>query len=293
MYWEGVAVYDHTGSFHPGWPRPVRGMVRSSPALADLDGDGRLDIVLGTSRTGGVGDSACVYVFSDGGIVRPGWPAYAEGDFESSPVIGDIDGDGEMEVIIGCTDCRVYAYNRDGSRLSGWPRRVTREVYSTPVLSDLDADGDVEVAVGGYDALMHVLDLGAPCDSALMDWPGLCHDNYNSNVYGGPPQSSSAPGLPDGAPARLSLVAYPSPAASRMHIRLGVPSSKPGDYSVDVFDVRGRLIRELAGDHMDAGYHSLVWDGRDGKGLGVSSGIYFIKVAGAGGQAALKVLILR
>jgi len=110
MYWQGVAVYDHNGYFHTGWPRAVKGVVMSSPALAELDGDGKLDIVLGTNRTEVEGDSGCVYVFSDNGDVRTGWPQYAEGDFESSPVVGDIDGDGDIDMIDVVTVTSNYGH---------------------------------------------------------------------------------------------------------------------------------------------------------------------------------------
>jgi len=135
----------------------VKGFVRCSPALAELDGDGKLDIILGTVRVHAVDESCFVYVFSDDGNVRPGWPQVSTGgQFESSPVVGDIDGDGEVEIVLGCTDNRIYAFNTDGTRVHGWPRFVIHEVFATPAICDVDNDGDVEVAVGGYDGLMHV-----------------------------------------------------------------------------------------------------------------------------------------
>jgi hypothetical protein len=293
MFSQSLAVYDHNGNLHTGWPQSIRGTVRSSPALAELDGDGKLDIVLGTMRTEGVGDTACVYVFSDDGIVRAGWPVYAEGDFESSPAVGDIDGDAEMEIVIGCTDDMLYAFNADGGRLDGWPRYLIGEVYSSPALCDIDSDGDVEVAVGGYDALMHVFDLSAPYDTSLMEWPKFCHDTYNTNLYGGPPEPGTGVDGPGGEPAAFVLSAFPSPAVSNMSVRLGVPSGLRSEYSIDVFDVRGRLVRNLLQGDLETGYVDLTWDLKDARGRDVSSGIYFVVVAGGQNNLSRKTMVLR
>jgi WD40 repeat protein len=293
MFLEAVVVFDDSGAVCSGWPQPVRGTVRSSPALAELDGDGKLDIVVGTNRTGGVGDSACVYVLSDAGVVRAGWPAYAEGDFESSPVVGDIDGDGEMEVAIGCTDGMVYAWNIDGTRLCGWPRRVRSQVFSTPTLCDLDVDGDVELLVGGYDGLVHAYDLSATYDEDMMEWPRFCHDTFNSNLYGGPSRSAIDTDEPADSPGALVLLTHPSPAFSLVHVRLGVPSGRAGNYRVDVYDIRGRLVCRLIDGHLPAGYHESLWDCRDGEGVRVSSGVYFIRVSGGQSPLTRKTLVLR
>jgi hypothetical protein len=280
MFWEAVVVYDRSGAVCPGWPQPVRGTVRSSPALAELDGDGKLDVVVGTNRTGA-------------GVVREGWPTFAEGNFESSPVVGDIDDDGEMEIAIGCTDGMVYAWNIDGSGLCGWPRRVTGEVYSTPALCDLDADGDVELLAGGYDGLVHAFDLSAAYIEETMEWPGFCHDAFNSNLYGGPSRSGIDTGEGADSPGTLALLAHPSPAVSFVRVSLGVPSEGAGDYRVDVYDTRGRHVRRLVDGHLGAGCHEIIWDCEDGGGVHVSSGVYFIRISGGHTALTRKTLILR
>jgi len=51
---------------------------------------------------------------------------------------------------------------------------------------------------------------------------------------------------------------------------------------LDVFDVRGRLVRRLAHERPSTGQVVVAWDGRDDDGREVSSGMYFYRlVAGA------------
>ena len=74
------------------------------------------------------------------------------------PALGDIDGDGDMEIIVlgyklGGVDNRVFAYHHDGTEVAGWPQDagdkwVVR--HTTPRLVDVDGDGDMEVFLGAY-----------------------------------------------------------------------------------------------------------------------------------------------
>ncbi len=293
MWAQSVRVYENNGSLSSGWPASVIGYVRSSPALAELDGDGRLDVVFGTTRVSAAVDSGHVYVLDHSGDVRPGWPQGSTGNFESSPVVGDIDGDGQPEIVIGCTDNFIHAWHKDGTPVKGWPRYVGHEVYSTPMLCDLDGDGDVEVVACAYDGLVHVYDVSAAYDEDTMEWPKYCHDAYNSGLYGGPSKAGVQEDEPGRLPATFVLMAYPSPAASRATVRLGVPSTGAGAFRVDVFDVRGRLVRNLVDGELDAGYHNTHWDCDDGGGRRVSSGIYFIKVSGRNANLTKKLVVVR
>ena len=83
-----------------------------------------------------------------GVTLMPGWPQAAGGLMEASPALGDLDGDGSLEVVIGTTDGRVYAWHHDGTLVSGWPKDVGAQVNSSPALGDLDGDGHPEVVIG-------------------------------------------------------------------------------------------------------------------------------------------------
>jgi hypothetical protein len=72
-------------------------------------------------------------------------------------------------------------------------------------------------------------------------------------------------------------------------------------YSVDhdthvrlaVYDVGGRLIRTLADRTMPAGTHSAEWDGQDGEGRPVASGVYFYRLQAGKRTLTRKALLLK
>jgi len=82
--------------------------------------------------------------------------------------------------------------------------------------------------------------------------------------------------LPIGADtpaAPLAASNHPNPFNPSTTIELNVP--RAGDVSLKVFNVRGELVRSLVDGVLEAGPHSIVWDGRNESGARVSSGVYF------------------
>jgi hypothetical protein len=292
-YGTQMAAYYRNGVFFSGWPQVVDNLVYCGPALANLDGDGKLDVVVGTFRRAGV-ESASVYVFSDNGVVRPGWPKRVKGDFNGTPVVGDMDGDGQADIVAGSTDGRIYAWHKDGTSVKGWPRNFVYEFYSTPAICDLDKDGRVDLVVSGNDGRVHAFDISTPYNKGTMEWPKIHHDLYNSNLYRGPSRSDVPPVRPEHIPLKLAISCYPSPSMGSLHMRLGVPSAQSVErVLVEVFDVRGRLVKHVADKMLEPGYHDIEWNGTDSGGERVTSGIYFVRVLRKGEGLSQKVVLVR
>jgi hypothetical protein len=81
-------------------------------------------------------------------------------------------------------------------------------------------------------------------------------------------------------PSRLTLLGNsPNPFNPSTSIRFVVPAGSPRPYSLRVYDVRGKLVRELGNGPIDAGTHAIRWDGRDDRGAPVASGVYLYRVS--------------
>ena len=83
----------------------------------------------------------------------------------------------------------------------------------------------------------------------------------------------------------------PNPFRPSTHIRFDLPQRAP--VSLKIFDVSGRLVRELVGQPMDAGRHAVLWDGRDGGGRRVSSGVYFYRFETGSFRATKRMVLLK
>jgi hypothetical protein len=195
----------------------------ASPALYDLDGSGKLEIIQ-------PGEDGWLYVWDGRGNPWPGFPVQVvdpKGGTDSSgnplilysrlmatPAVGDINGDGKPEIVLGSNeaygkaDCRAYAVWSDGNNhpggpfLPGWPVNpsgvfnfflpdVGSGVPNMAALGDLDGDGTTEVEISGVSATPHFYNgagtlLGEGDDAALgpgattQDIPGLNAINSGS-----------------------------------------------------------------------------------------------------------------
>jgi hypothetical protein len=177
----------HDPDAKPAYPLQV-GDGASSPAIADLDGDGAGDIVFATS-------DGFVQAKRADGTDLLGWPApsdplplhtassgYASGAVAApvngailaSVAIGDLDADGLLDVVAADLEGKVYAFDHRGRRKSGFPVSVDPAfsssavldpantldvaIIGSPALADLDGDGGLDVIAGANDRHLYVWD---------------------------------------------------------------------------------------------------------------------------------------
>ena len=65
----------------------------------------------------------------------------------------------------------------------------------------------------------------------------------------------------------------PNPSRPPFSVAVDLPDA--GSVRVWIADATGRIVRALADERRPAGTHAISWDGRDGRGVAVASGIYF------------------
>ncbi len=189
-----------------------------APALGDLDGDGVLEIVV-------VDGDGRVRAYTSGGRLR--WTYdFAQGRrrFGSEPVLGDVTGDGSVDVVFGTyspdspeassTGIGIYALNAQGQLHPGFPLALTldtgsaRGVRAAPTLTDLDGDGDVEIIAASFSGALYVWDLPGAYRADRMPWPTGRQNNQRTGAA--PAAAASAPtgsALPPAGPNRLYLPA--------------------------------------------------------------------------------------
>jgi len=86
---------------------------------------------------------------------------------------------------------------------------------------------------------------------------------------------------------------HPNPFNPVTRIAYWVPEGEAVRVRVEVFDVRGARVRVLLDAAQGAGRHEVTWDGRDGGGSRVGSGVYFYRMTQPGYQATKKMLLLK
>ena len=352
---------------------------RSVPAFADLDGDGDLDLVVGDGNS----DSDLTLFLNDGTATAPAFrladedwlaleydfggyaPAFgdldADGDLDllvgalngrlallrntgsatdpqyaledlrafgvdsgqySRPSLGDLDGDGDLDLISGDANGRVALYRNTGTASEpafetesngtptaadvawleglGLPRDIGEE--SAPDLADVDADGDLDVLIGERTGTVRLFEnTGGPSSPAFVEREPLAPRRRTAapravDLFGGGPvivAGSDAGGLLLWAPTGSSA-GEPSPSGEvglRLEAypnpssgRISLRLSEPAAGRYVVQDAIGRTIAQLAGPE---------WDGTQ-SGLPVAGGRYWVRFEGEGGESATaSVTLLR
>jgi len=190
-------------TLYPGFPMYLGSSLESSPIFADIDGDGVGEELVIFSSDGLVhvlkpdgsqvpgfpfatdprrpmnpsepGNvlGACAYRSDKVGCPRPDQhvdPTLARHFGMMPPAIGDLDGDGTLEIVVTTWDGWVYVIQSDGSIRPGWPQSLDFErgtglspkhvvdngFFAAPVLYDLDQQGGLEIIAAAMDEHIYV-----------------------------------------------------------------------------------------------------------------------------------------
>lgn len=182
-----VFAVDLQGRNVPGWPKTTDGVTNASPTLADLDGNGRLDVVVGTwGSTHGRGKGGTLYAWNGAGQDLDGYPLRPDGGVMlGSPTTVDLDGDGHQDPIVA-TGGGIYAYGGDSGELR-FRLLVGRMSFQNSVaVADVDGNGRLDLlAAGGLDGagMAYRWELPASAELGVRGWHQFRKDSFHTGTW--------------------------------------------------------------------------------------------------------------
>ncbi len=153
----------------------------SHPVTIDWDGDGDLDLLVANKIDPNDLTTSRIYRFENTGTperpeLRLRGHLEIDGAYHNAPAFGDLDADGDLDLILGVWRKELAFFRNEGTAAS--PRFVladsavvelTRGSNATPALVDIDADGDLDLFVGeSSGTLNHFRNDGSPAEPRFV-----------------------------------------------------------------------------------------------------------------------------
>ncbi|MCK4660285.1 MAG: VCBS repeat-containing protein [Phycisphaerae bacterium] len=183
-----------------GFPVALPGM-GIAPIVADIDLDGRLEVVLRACNEQ-TSFTNYIYVLRDDGTNYPGWPKTEAtpgnnfGEVWNVPALVDLDGNGDLEIVVGGADYaggnKTYAYHHTGSLVAGfpmggwWPSYATCNGNACPAIAQSPGGNPrITAAVDDYSGAPEYpspayMFLGEANGSHVSGWPvTIMHPGFN------------------------------------------------------------------------------------------------------------------
>ena len=149
---------------------------------------------------------------------QAGFPFYTSEQVKSSPIVIDIDDDGEKEIIFADYTGLIHNLNYNGNEEINWPFDTGNQVWGSPAVADIDNDGELEIIIGSKSKHLFVLTPTAEIkldfetemylmatasignidddDELEIIFPGFSTANETSSIFAINLDGSNVPGFP-------------------------------------------------------------------------------------------------
>jgi hypothetical protein len=203
-------------------------------------------------------------------IFEGGWGRAAH---SCKPALIDLDNDGLLDLIVGeyLGNLTHYEQNSSGSNDFTLVTENFQDIHvgnkSKPIFVDINDDGLEDLLVGDTDGGIHYFQ---------RDNTTFVEEKMITSIQ---------------PPTFKLLQNYPNPFNPETKIQYNLPKSS--FVTLVVYDLLGKTIKKLVQQKKQAGFHSVVWDGRDQNGEIVASGVYIYQLKTESFEKSKKLIYLR
>ncbi len=275
------------GKVMQGFPVSTNGEILNAPAIADVDGDGKKDIIVFSGNK--------IYAINDAGSILDNFPVTVPSyqTILSSPVIADINGDGSVDIVAVTQEGLVVAYDKTGKMLDGFPLQTGINGGSTPAIF-LTKNSGVGIAVASDDGYIYAWQTVAGLSnvsSLKLPWPQYLRDERNTSFDA--TTLASTPFVSGFFPAGRTYN-WPNPVgkenAYKTHIRYYIGTE--ASVHIKIYDMAGDLVTQFNGPGQGGLDNEVEWDVSN-----IQSGVYFAHIDAQGtngsGSAIIKIAVIK
>ena len=178
----------------------------------------------------------------------------------------------------------VSAQSQEPNIIISWSTPTTRSIVSYKVYRDNEVIAE-DIMTSPYE------DLDLPGGNYIYNVVTVYDGGWESEM------SNNAFVMHTDAIELLKPVAteltgnYPNPFNPTTTISFS--TKEAGFVSINIYNMKGQLVKKLVEGNLEAAYHNILWDGRDDSNKTVSSGIYFYKMKTINYTATQKMILMK
>ncbi|NQV17224.1 MAG: S8 family serine peptidase [Armatimonadetes bacterium] len=317
------ATSSNTGTDVPGWPYAAGGGAWNGPIVANIDGDEDPEVLIATLN------GKLVVINHDATL---NFEVQVGGQIKSSIVVGNLDNSGSLEIIFSNTLGELFVFDNQGNNFGIFPVNFGASTESTPILADMDNDGTLEIIFGDDDGYLHSIDITGNetgnfplfLENSLKVSPAIGFADNDDDVEiaianmtgyhlidfkreigdigwqcfkNNPARTGNInytlPTTEEIVPTYVTSLGnnYPNPFNPQTSINFSLKENS--FVKLEIFNIKGQLIKTLISDTYEAGVHFTNWTGIDNSGKSIGSGIYLYKLETKDYSASRKMLLLK
>lgn len=231
--------------------------INSSPVLADINSDGRQEIIFSADNK--------IYALNQNGVLLDNFPVASASGISSGISVCDVNNDNVYDLIYVSSDGNLNAVGVNGKPVSGFPISIGINTVSTPALANLN--DTLGIIVAGGDGYLYGFKTNTVYNENKILWKNFLKDKYlsNNNFVSGSSPSNITDKLPSD-----KVYNWPNPVYdNETFIRYYLNGSSSG-VTIKILDLSGELVTTLNGTNYSKSDNEVIWNVSD-----VQSGIYY------------------